>query len=76
MAFNLAVQAQPNAIDKDVFMGHYLRGCSNIKSEAARLGIGRPHYYRLLNAFLGRSYQSAQQIASQITSQAPGGIVH
>lgn len=63
MAYNLAVQAQPNALDKDVFTSHYLRGCSNIKAEAARLGVSRRHYYRLLDAFLARTNQAAQQIA-------------
>lgn len=72
MAYNLAVQAQPNAIDKDVFLGHYLHGCSNVKAEAARLGVSRTHYYRLLNAFSARVHHSAQQIALQIGHQGRG----
>lgn len=72
MAYNLAVQAQPNAIDKDVFLGHYLQGCSNVKAEAARLGVSRTHYYRLLNAFLGRVQHSAQQIALQMGTHTGG----
>lgn len=62
ISFNLAYQAQPSALDKMVFEAHYLKGTNSVKSEAARLGISRQHYYRLLDAFLTRIYTASQQI--------------
>lgn len=65
-AFGVAYAAQPDGIDKEVFKAQFLRGADNIKCEAARLGISRQHYYRLLASFLERTYSAAVQIACNI----------
>lgn len=55
-----AVRSQPaTALDRRVFELYHLHAVRNIKAEAARLGISRQHFYRLLWAFECRVYRVA-----------------
>lgn len=58
-----AIQRQPPAIDRSVFELYHLHDVRNIKAEAERMGISRPHFYRLLRAFEARVYRMARSIA-------------
>lgn len=65
LAFNLAVMGQPReALDRQVFELHYLHRVASIKTAADLLGISRPHWYRLLNAFRDRVYSASCEILS------------
>lgn len=66
LALHLAVVSQPaNALDRLVFEIHYLHGARHIKAEAARLGISRPHWYRLVADFRRRIQASLTHIERQ-----------
>lgn len=65
VSFHLAVISQPGALDRHVFELHYLQGSRNIKAAAARLGISRPHWYRLVNDFRRRVFDAMQAIERQ-----------
>ena len=66
LAYGVAVQLHPDGIDKDVFKAHYVRGANNVKAEAARIGVSRVHYYRLLESFVLRVYQHATRISGRM----------
>lgn len=55
-------QHAPESLERRVFELHYLHRVSNIKSAAAELGIGRPHWYTLLRNFRRRIHQVAVEI--------------
>lgn len=62
-ALHLAILAQPaHALDTQVFMAYYAQRVTNVKAAAAKLGIARQHFYRLLRAFCLRVQRAAQQI--------------
>lgn len=66
LALHLAVVSQPAAaLDRLVFEIHYLHGARHIKAEAARLGISRPHWYRLVADFRRRIQASLTHIERQ-----------
>lgn len=61
-AFHLAYLAQPDALDKEVFMAYYLVRTKPNKRAAAALGISIRHYYRLLGEFRVRVYAMAKRL--------------
>ncbi|TJZ73182.1 hypothetical protein [Chitiniphilus eburneus] len=63
-SLHLAIIAQPQALDRQVFELHYLWRVRNIKRAADELGISRAHWYRLLNAFRARIFSAAHAIQS------------
>ena len=57
LAFHTAIVAQPpDALDRRVFEAHYLWHVRNIKTAAHAFGIGRRHWYTLVNRFARRVY--------------------
>lgn len=66
VSLHTAIQLQPRSLDRRVFELYYLHAVCNIKCEAARLGISRVHFYRLLWAFQGRVYRMANRVASSL----------
>lgn len=70
LLLNDAVHRQPRtAIDRRVFELYYLHAARNIKCEAARLGISRQHFYRLLWAFEARVYRATTRMAASFGEQ-------
>lgn len=63
-ALHLAISAQPNAIDKQVFWLAYVHNASPIKQAAYALSISRQHWYRLLRDFRRRVWAAAREIQS------------
>ena len=62
-ALHLAVIAQPaDALDHKVFKLHYLYNVRSVKEAAHVLGVGRAHWYRLLQAFCDRVVSGAARI--------------
>jgi hypothetical protein len=64
-AFHLAVLAQPDALDRQVFEMHYLGRPRNIKAVAPLLGVSRRHWYTLLRDFRRRVYSASREILGQ-----------
>lgn len=63
MALNAAIGAQPaHALDSQVFLAFYWQRISNVKAAAARIGVSRQHFYRLLRAFCTRVEALAKAI--------------
>lgn len=61
-AFYVAYQAQPRALDRQVFELHYLTGVKPIKTAAATLGVSQRHWYTLLESFRARVHAASRQI--------------
>lgn len=72
-AFHLAVISQPQALDRFAFEYHYLHQANrNIKVHAAKLGVSRSHWYRLIDSFTRRVYAASREIAEFQTSRPLG----
>lgn len=72
-AFHLAVISQPQALDRFAFEYHYLHQANrNIKVHAAKLGVSRSHWYRLIKSFTRRVYAASREIAEFQTSRPLG----
>lgn len=64
-ALHIAVIAQPEeALDRKVFVLHYLYRIGSVKAAAHALDISRNHWYRLLRAFRSRVVAAAKAIES------------
>lgn len=75
-ALHLAILGQPrDALDTMVFWAYYGNRASNIKRAADELGIGRAHFYRLLQAFCIRVRAVSQDIA-QYNRVARAALAH
>ena len=61
-AFHIAYTCQPDAIDKRVFDLYYVHRVKPVKAAAAALGIGRPHFYTVLQDFRRRVAHAAAAI--------------
>jgi len=66
-AFHIAYTCQPDSLDKQVFDLYYVARVKPIKTAAAALGIGRAHFYRVLQEFRRR-------LASAATSFEQDGV--
>lgn len=64
-AFHLAVLAQPDALDRQVFELHYLVRPKNIKAAAPAVGISRRHWYTLVRDFRERAYSASREILAE-----------
>lgn len=69
-AFHLAVLAQPDALDRQVFELHYLVRPKNIKAAAPTLGVSRRHWYTLVRDFRQRAYLASREILADNLSAA------
>lgn len=61
-AFHIAYTCQPDALDKRVFDLYYVHRIKPVKAAAAALGIGRAHFYTVLNDFRRRVAHAADAI--------------
>lgn len=61
-AFHIAYTCQPDALDKRVFDAYYVHRIKPVKAAAAALGIGRAHFYTVLNEFRRRLAHAAEAI--------------
>lgn len=61
-AFHIAYTCQPDALDKRVFDAYYVHRIKPVKAAAAALGIGRPHFYTVLQDFRRRLANAAAAI--------------
>lgn len=59
-AFHIAYTCQPNSLDKQVFDLYYVARVTPVKAAAAALGIGRSHFYRVLEEFRRRVDSAAR----------------
>lgn len=74
-AFHIAYTCQPNSLDKQVFDLYYVARVKPIKTAAAALGIGRAHFYRVLEEFRRRLASAAlafEQNGAQVASLVAG----
>lgn len=81
-AFHIAYTCQPNSLDKQVFDLYYVARVKPIKTAAAALGIGRAHFYRVLEEFRRRLAsaaiafeQNGVQVASLVVADGVVGSV-
>jgi hypothetical protein len=79
-AFHIAYTCQPNSLDKQVFDLYYVARIKPIKTAAAALGIGRPHFYRVLAEFRRRvdsaAHAFAQNSAQGLASHTSAPVVN
>lgn len=82
-AFHIAYTCQPNSLDKQVFDLYYVERVKPIKTAAAALGIGRAHFYRVLEEFRRRLAKAARafeqngvQVAAMVPRQEGSGVEH
>lgn len=62
-ALHIAILAEPfEALDRRVFVLHYLWRVRHVKAAATLLGFGRPHWYHLLRAFRHRIDRTSEAI--------------
>lgn len=61
-ALHVALLSQPDSVARRVFELHYFHQVRNVKVAAAALGIGRAHWYRLLEQFRDELHQASQRI--------------
>lgn len=80
-AFHIAYTCQPNSLDKQVFDLYYVARVKPIKTAAAALGIGRAHFYRVLEEFRRRLAMAARafeqngvQVASVVPREEGSGV--
>jgi hypothetical protein len=59
-AFHIAYTCQPDSLDKQVFDLYYVARVTPIKAAAAALGIGRSHFYRVLEDMRRRLVRAAR----------------
>jgi hypothetical protein len=62
VALHMAVLAQPDALDRQVFELHYLRRPRHIKTAADLVGMSSRHWYRLVSDFRQRAYAASCEI--------------
>lgn len=70
-AFHIAYTCQPNSLDKQVFDLYYVARVKPVKSAAAALGIGRTHFYRVLEEFRRRLASAALAFEQEVVQVAP-----
>jgi hypothetical protein len=63
-AFDVSVLAQPAGHAKAVFEAHYLMRVRNIKRAADLMGMGRAHWYRLLDDFRINAWHASRRVLS------------
>lgn len=62
-ALHVALLSQPeDSVARQVFELHYFHRVGNVKAAAAALGIGRAHWYRLLEQFRAQLHQASLRI--------------
>jgi DNA-binding NtrC family response regulator len=62
-ALHVALLSQPeDSVARKVFELHYFHRVGNVKAAAAALGIGRAHWYRLLEQFREQLHQASLRI--------------
>lgn len=62
MAFYIAFAGQPDALDRQVFVAHYLERPRYIKVAADHFAVSRRHWYRLVKDFRERVYAASLPI--------------